>query len=71
MSFVYPCLLLAYLGQGAQLIINGDQVIQNVFFQSIPGGVGSGFWYFTFVFGILAAIIASQGLSLNLEMGES
>lgn len=51
------------MGQGARLIRDGDNVIQNVFFQSIPGGVNGGFWWFTFVLAILAAVIASQGLS--------
>lgn len=62
MGYVYPCLIIAYLGQGARLIVDGDNVISNVFFQSVPGGVGTGFWYFTFVLAILAAIIASQAM---------
>lgn len=42
---MYPSLLLAYLGQGAALITNGEQVIQNVFYRSIPGGLnGPLFW---------------------------
>jgi K+ transporter len=37
---------MAYLGQGAQLITNGDAVIQNVFYATIPGGAGSAmYWY--------------------------
>jgi KUP system potassium uptake protein len=61
---VYPALCLAYLGQGARLVIDPVNVLPNVFFQSIPGGTGGGFWWFTFVFAILAAIIASQGTSI-------
>ncbi|GAA5988610.1 hypothetical protein JCM11641_005181 [Rhodosporidiobolus odoratus] len=57
-----PCLILQYLGQGAALIDNPETVISNVFFQSIPGGVGKPFWWFTWIFAILSAIIASQAL---------
>ena len=43
--FVYPCLVLAYLGQGARLIVAGDEVIANVFYSTIPGGVnGPLYW---------------------------
>ena len=43
--FVYPCLILAYLGQGARLIVAGDQVIANVFYLTIPGGTnGPLYW---------------------------
>jgi KUP system potassium uptake protein len=31
---------MAYLGQGAQLIVNGENVISNVFYATIPGGAG-------------------------------
>ncbi|GAA5958723.1 hypothetical protein JCM21900_002075 [Sporobolomyces salmonicolor] len=61
-GYVFPCLVLAYLGQGARLIVEGPNVIQNVFFQSIPGGVGSGLWWFTWVIAILSAVIASQAM---------
>ncbi|GAA5888418.1 hypothetical protein JCM5296_000623 [Sporobolomyces johnsonii] len=60
--FIYPCLILAYLGQGARLIVDGANVLPNIFFQSIPGGVGGGYWWVTWVFAILAAIIASQAM---------
>jgi KUP system potassium uptake protein len=59
---VYPCIVFAYLGQGARLINDTETVIQNCFFQSIPGPVSGGFWWFTWVFAILAAIIASQAI---------
>jgi hypothetical protein len=29
--FVYPCLILAYLGQGARLIVAGDEVMPTYF----------------------------------------
>ncbi|GAA5820377.1 hypothetical protein JCM3770_000814 [Rhodotorula araucariae] len=60
--FAAPCLILQYLGQGARLIEGGDEVLQNVFFNSIPGGVGSGAWWFTWLFAVLAAVIASQAM---------
>lgn len=61
-----PALILAYLGQGAKLITDTRNVLPNVFFNSVPGGVGSPFWWITFVFAILAAVIASQGSSFTL-----
>lgn len=43
--FVYPGLVLAYLGQGARLIVDGENVIQNAFYKSIPGSEnGPLFW---------------------------
>lgn len=43
--FVYPCLVLAYLGQGARLIADGEAVFTNVFYQTIPGETnGPLFW---------------------------
>ncbi|KAG7440895.1 potassium transporter [Guyanagaster necrorhizus] len=60
--FVYPALLLAYLGQGAALITDGEQVIQNVFYRSIPGGLNGPLFWIMFTFAILATIIASQAM---------
>ncbi|KAM0793786.1 hypothetical protein ACM66B_001203 [Microbotryomycetes sp. NB124-2] len=60
--WVYPCLVFAYLGQGAKLIVDGENVVKNVFFQSIPGGVGSALWWITWLFAVLAAVIASQAM---------
>ncbi|KAF9510974.1 hypothetical protein BS47DRAFT_1347297 [Hydnum rufescens UP504] len=51
--WVYPCLILAYLGQGAKLITDGPNVISNVFYTTIPGGHnGALYWW----------LIASQAL---------
>ncbi|GAA5879127.1 hypothetical protein JCM16303_001307 [Sporobolomyces ruberrimus] len=61
-GFVYPCLLLAYLGQGARLASDPENVVKNVFFQSIPGGTGSAYWWITWVFAIIASFIASQAM---------
>lgn len=45
-GFVYPSLVLAYLGQGARLIENGPAILPNVFYASIPGPVnGPLYWY--------------------------
>ncbi|ORY80251.1 potassium transporter [Leucosporidium creatinivorum] len=60
-GWVYPCLLLAYLGQGAKLVTD-PSVLSNVFFASIPGGVGGGYWWFSWVFAVMAAVIASQAM---------
>ncbi|GAA6060739.1 hypothetical protein JCM10212_003783 [Sporobolomyces blumeae] len=61
-GFVYPCLLLAYLGQGARLVADPENVVKNVFFQSIPGGSGTAYWWITWITAVLAAIIASQAM---------
>jgi KUP system potassium uptake protein len=42
---VYPCLTSAYFGQGARLITDGEAVISNIFFQTIPGPVGGGLYW--------------------------
>ena len=65
-GFVYPCLVFAYLGQGARLVDGGLDILPNVFYNSIPGGVNSPFYWITFVFTVMAAIIASQGPTLIL-----
>lgn len=61
-AWIYPALILAYLGQGAQLITNGDHVITNIFYQSIPGGSTGPLWWIVWVFGMLATIVASQAM---------
>ncbi|CDK27114.1 unnamed protein product [Kuraishia capsulata CBS 1993] len=63
--FVYPCLMLTYLGQAAFLMEHPDAV-ENIFYRSIPGGVGSGFYWFVFVISTLATVIASQALILGV-----
>ncbi|VEU22733.1 DEKNAAC103809 [Brettanomyces naardenensis] len=64
--FVYPCLMVCYLGQGAYLRINPQGFSSNLFFSAIPfGGVGSGYYWFIFVLATLATIIASQALILG------
>ncbi|GAA6002540.1 KUP/HAK/KT family potassium transporter [Rhodotorula paludigena] len=60
--FAAPCLMLQYLGQGARLIVDGEAILPNVFYNSIPGGTGGGFWWFTWVFAVLSAVIASQAM---------
>ncbi|KAF8318169.1 potassium transporter [Clavulina sp. PMI_390] len=60
--FVFPSLCLAYLGQGSRLIHDGDAVMSNIFFNTIPGPVGGGLYWVIFVFSILATLIASQAL---------
>lgn len=65
-GFAAPCLMLQYLGQGARLIEGGEEILSNVFFNSIPGGTGGGLWWFVWLFAVLAAIIASQGAFVSL-----
>ncbi|KAI5951321.1 hypothetical protein KGF54_004395 [Candida jiufengensis] len=62
-SFVYPALMLCYLGQGAYIVKNPD-AWTNPFFLSLPGGTGSGVYWVMFVLATLATIIASQALIL-------
>lgn len=50
-------LVLAYLGQGAQLIVNGDVVITSVFYQSIPGTTGSPLYWIMCKFSISTALL--------------
>ncbi|GAA6030383.1 hypothetical protein JCM8097_009081 [Rhodosporidiobolus ruineniae] len=62
MWFATPMLILQYLGQGARLIDNGTDILPNVFFRSIPGGVNKPFWWVTWAVAILSAVIASQAM---------
>ncbi|KAF8799021.1 potassium transporter, partial [Phlegmacium glaucopus] len=61
-TFVYPALVLAYLGQGARLIHGGAPVLSNVFYNSIPGPLNGPLFWIMFVFAILATLIASQAM---------
>ncbi|KAG8843145.1 hypothetical protein FRB96_004344 [Tulasnella sp. 330] len=57
--FVYPMLVLAYLGQGARLIRDGEVVLANVFYQTIPGPTGGALYWIVDYF---LALIASQAI---------
>jgi KUP system potassium uptake protein len=47
-TFVYPALVLAYLGQGARLIVDKEAVFSNIFYQTIPGPTnGPLYWLVT------------------------
>jgi len=61
-SFVYPSLILAYLGQGACLIVNGADVMSNIFYRTIPGNSNGPLFWILYVFAILATLIASQAM---------
>ncbi|CCG21009.1 Hak1 potassium transporter [Candida orthopsilosis Co 90-125] len=63
--FVYPALILCYLGQGAYLVKHPDAVV-NPFFISLPGGTGSAPYWIMFVLSTLSSIIASQALILSV-----
>ncbi|KAJ4491170.1 potassium transporter [Lentinula edodes] len=60
--FVYPGLVLAYLGQGARLIVDGENVIQNAFYKSIPGSENGPLFWIVYAVAILATFVASQAL---------
>ncbi|KAL1745592.1 potassium transporter [Schizophyllum fasciatum] len=59
---VYPALILAYLGQGARLIVDGGDVLNNIFYRTIPGEHNGPLFWVVFVFAILATLIASQAM---------
>ncbi|KAK2465375.1 hypothetical protein APHAL10511_002729 [Amanita phalloides] len=61
-SVVYPSIILAYLGQGARLITEGDQVISNIFYKTIPGPSNGALFWIIFVLAILATLVASQAM---------
>ncbi|KIY45499.1 potassium transporter [Fistulina hepatica ATCC 64428] len=44
-GFVYPSLVLAYLGQGARLIVDGEAALSNIFYQTIPGKANGPLWW--------------------------
>ncbi|KAJ3330794.1 putative potassium transport system protein kup 3, partial [Gonapodya sp. JEL0774] len=55
--FVYPCLMLTYLGQAAR-ITEDPTIVSKAYWLSIPESM---FWYM-FILAILATIVASQAL---------
>jgi K+ transporter len=61
-SFVYPSLILAYLGQGARLAVDGADVLPNVFYLTIPGRHNGPLFWIQYVVAILATLIASQAM---------
>jgi KUP system potassium uptake protein len=48
--------VLAYLGQGARLIADGEEVFSNVFYKTIPGPTGGPLYWIMFLFAILATV---------------
>ncbi|KAK3041773.1 hypothetical protein RJ639_000289 [Escallonia herrerae] len=54
---VFPCLLLAYMGQAAYLMKNPDSA-SRIFYDSVPDG----FFWPIFVIATVAAVIASQAM---------
>lgn len=64
-TFVYPCLIICYLGQGA-FIVEHPEAWTSPFFLSLPGGTGSPVFWVMFVLATLATIIASQALILSV-----
>ncbi|KAI0032636.1 potassium transporter [Vararia minispora EC-137] len=66
-GFVYPSLVLAYLGQGSRLISDGPNIISNVFYTSIPGAQNGPLFWIMYVF----AILATHTLHLNARVSIS
>lgn len=65
--FVFPNLILAYLGQGARLARDGDAVINNVFYATIPGSSNGPLFWFAFDLVILTSRLnISQGSFMSL-----
>ncbi|EJT68235.1 hypothetical protein GGTG_14185 [Gaeumannomyces tritici R3-111a-1] len=59
LGLVYPCLLMAYVGQAAYISQDASQTaFTNPFFFTIPPGT----FYFGMVIAVLASIVASQAL---------
>lgn len=63
--FVFVCLVITYLGQGAYLV-DKPQAISNVFYESIPGGLNKWPYWTMFVLATLSTVIASQALILGV-----
>ncbi|KAK6462085.1 high affinity potassium transporter [Scheffersomyces coipomensis] len=63
--FVYPALMICYLGQGAYVVKNPEDWI-NPFFYSVPGGTNGVPFWIMFALATLATIIASQALILSV-----
>ncbi|ORY98606.1 potassium transporter-domain-containing protein [Syncephalastrum racemosum] len=59
LCFAYPCLLMAYIGQGALLIADETGTAwKNAFYAAVPNEI----YWLVFVWAILAAIVASQAM---------
>ena len=54
--FVYPCLVLAYLGQGAKVITEGETVMSNIFYTTIPGRHNGPLYWIEWLFALLATV---------------
>ncbi|KAK7685859.1 hypothetical protein QCA50_011206 [Cerrena zonata] len=61
-TIVFPSIILAYLGQGARLIVDGDEALPNLFYKTIPGSSNGPLFWVLYVVAILATLIASQSL---------
>jgi hypothetical protein len=59
-TLTYPALVLAYLGQGARLCHDGDAVINNVFYSTIPGKANGPLFWVVFIFAIFATVSSAS-----------
>lgn len=63
--FVYPCLVICYLGQGAYALHHPD-ALSSLFYYSIPGKLNGGIYWVMFILATLSTLIASQALILSV-----
>jgi len=56
---IYPALIVAYLGQGARVILD-NSIVDNTFWNTVPKNIF--IYWITFVLATLATIIASQAM---------
>ncbi|KAF8343268.1 potassium transporter [Amanita rubescens] len=65
---VYPSVLLSYMGQGSQLIVNGEKTLPNPFWNTIPGQTNGPIFWCVYVVCMLALLndidrlVASQSM---------
>lgn len=45
LGMVYPTIVITYLGQGARLVIDPENVIENIYYRSIPGPINGGLYW--------------------------
>jgi len=63
--FVYPVLVVTYLGQAAALSVHPEW-IPNAFYNSIPGGIGGPLYWIVFALATSASVVASQAMILGI-----
>jgi K+ transporter len=72
MGFVcaYVALVLTYLGQGARIIVDGEDVLASPFYKSIPGPTGGGLYWIVFAWAILACVSPNVISLINSDQAD-